>query len=292
VLLIGDSFMAALQVEHEQSLAGLMESELESVVGAPVAVWNGAVPAWDPPHYLIRAREVFAGPEPIDLVLVAVYLGNDIVDWKSDAFEARDPTPQPRARMPRRAAPAEWIDALARPLDNTLRQRSHLYVLARHGLTAIRMRAGLSTIYFPDEYLVQARNSARWDTTADILSGIAELANAREVPVLFVLIPPDFQVDPPLLHRHAAVFGIETSDIRIDQPNELLVGRLSDRGLTVLDPTPALRAAVAEGRRTHGSVDSHYTAHGHAVTWEFIRDEVVRHLEHDTSTHPSEIEKK
>src|SRR5437879_3707351 len=53
VLLLGDSFMEALQVEYEQSVAGLLEARLTSRLGEPVAVRNGGVGGWDPPQYLM-----------------------------------------------------------------------------------------------------------------------------------------------------------------------------------------------------------------------------------------------
>jgi len=63
VLLLGDSFMEALQVEYEQSVAGLLEARLTSRLGEPVAVRNGGVGGWDPPQYLMEARRRIGRPE-------------------------------------------------------------------------------------------------------------------------------------------------------------------------------------------------------------------------------------
>jgi hypothetical protein len=271
ILLLGDSFMAAIQVDHEQTLAGLMEADLSERFGRVVAVRNAAVPAWDPPHYLARSRHLIRDGVKPDLVIVAVYLGNDIVDWRRDRFEPVDPTPRPRFRTPRGIGARELTDALARPLDFGLRERSHLYVLGRKALTSLRMRVGLSTIYFPGEYLADAAGAPRWQITAGLLAEIAALWAEQDAPTLFVLIPPDFQVDPSILHRHAAAFGIDASAVAIDQPNHILGGLLRAEGLDVLDPTPALRAASRAGRATHGRVDSHFSADGHAVTWSYMQ---------------------
>ena len=58
ILVLGDSFMEALQVEYEESLAGWIERESVSTFGAETAVRNAAVGGWDPPQYLIRARQL------------------------------------------------------------------------------------------------------------------------------------------------------------------------------------------------------------------------------------------
>lgn len=275
VVLIGDSYMAAVQVDHEETLAGLMEAELGDELGEPVEVWNTAVPAWDPPHYLIKARRLLESEEAVDLILVAVYLGNDIVDWTREAFAPRHPSPRPQLRLPRQWAWGEWIEAIARPLDSELRQRSHLHILARTATSNLRMRLGLTSSSFPREYLAEEADSPRWENTAKLLAEIDAIAHDQGVPALFFLIPPKFQVDEAGLDRHLRVFDVDPADFRIDQPNELLGQRLEERGLQVLDATSALRQAVADGALPYGEVDTHFSSEGHEITWRVIREAVV-----------------
>lgn len=278
VLLLGDSFMAALQVEYEDSVAGLMEDGLREALGEPVAVRNTGVGAWDPPHYLIKIRRAL-DRNPADAVLVAVYLGNDVVAEPVDIFNPRHPTPRPRFSIPWSISPADWLVGVAAPIDFQLRQISHLYLLARSQLVEARMRLGLSSIYFPEEYLASEADSERWDVTANILEDIAREAAARDTPILFFLIPSHFQVIAADLDRHIRAFQLDTMNIRIDQPNELLGTRMRERGLPVLDVTFALRRAAAEGYRPYGQVDTHFNEIGHRVTWEAIREEVLQILE-------------
>lgn len=60
ILLLGDSFMEALQVEYEESLSGLLEGDFGLANGRPVMVRNTAVGGWDPPQYLLQARRSLA----------------------------------------------------------------------------------------------------------------------------------------------------------------------------------------------------------------------------------------
>ena len=278
VVVLGDSFMAALQVEYEDSFPGLMQSELAGLDGGPVGVRNTGVGAWDPPHYLMKIRRVLASEVP-EVAVVAVYLGNDVVERGVERFEPRKPYSQPRLSIPRSVSPGAWLTSVAAPIDFQLRRISHLYVLLRSQLVELRMRMGLSSIYFPEEYLASEAQSSRWDTTAAILGEIAYEASQYGVPVLFVLIPTHFQVLEEDLARHVNAFGLDTLDIRIDQPNEFLGDRLRQRGLEVLDPLPMLREAASRGEIPYGMVDTHYNEVGHRLTWEFVRDRVLEYLE-------------
>lgn len=277
VLLLGDSFMAALQVEYEESLAGLMERGLEDALRERVAVRNTGVGAWDPPHYLMKIRRAL-DREPADAVVVAVYLGNDVVSERWERFEPRDPVPRPAFSIPRSVSRSAWIEGVARPADFHFRRFSHLYLLARGQLLELRMRLGLTSIYFPAEFLAPEAGSPRWDVTAEILEDIANEARSRDTPILFFLIPAHFQVIPADLERHIRAFQLDTLDVRIDQPNELLGTRMRERGLHVLDVTGPLRTAAESGQRPYGQTDTHFSAIGHQVTWEAIKEEVARLL--------------
>ena len=281
VLVLGDSFMAALQVEYEESLPGLMQAELSAVGGGPVAVRNTGVGGWDPPHYLIKARQELSRKVP-ELVVVAVYLGNDVVERGMDHFEPRVPFPRPRFSIPTGLSPRAWVEAFAAPMDFRLRQVSHLYVLLRSQLVELRMRLGLSIVYFPQEYLASEAESPRWDVTAAILGEIQAEADAHGVPVIFVLIPAHFQVLEDELARHVNAFSLDTLEIRIDQPNDLLGDRLRSKGLEVLDPLPSLRAAADRGKIPYGRVDSHFNEAGHRVMWDHVRDRVLQVLQNDS----------
>ena len=64
ILLLGDSFVEAMQVEYEQSFAGLLEARLAQRFKYAVAVRNTGVAGWDPPQYLIQARRTLDRDRP------------------------------------------------------------------------------------------------------------------------------------------------------------------------------------------------------------------------------------
>ncbi len=173
ILLLGDSFMEALQVDYEQSLAGLLETRLAARLGETVAVRNTGVGGWDPPQYLMEARRE-VGREPLDLVLVSVYLGNDVVSRRIERYPPGPPVDAPfhQLRLPRRLTYGELVDAVFYPINDFLKARSHLFVLVKKEASTLRMRLGLTAEYFPDELL-------RREAASRVLSGPQGLQDRR-----------------------------------------------------------------------------------------------------------------
>ena len=266
VLLIGDSYMAALQVEYEQSFAGLMETELSEMLGTPVTVMNTGVGAWDASHYLLMARKALS-VDPPDLMVVAVYLGNDLVTERREAFRPVELVEHSELRWPRRLTADELVDAVARPINDRLETTSHLFVLGKTSLGSVLMRLGLTARYIPPELREDQRDWAAWDVTADVLAEIDALARDRGVPAIFALIPSNYQVDPELLRSHARALGLDPSTLDPEQPNRILGGALLDRGLAVVDLLPAFRSAHQAGDVLYGRIDPHFAPDGHREMW-------------------------
>jgi hypothetical protein len=278
ILLLGDSFVEAAQVEFEESLAGLLESRLSRRAGSVVAVRNTGVGGWDPPQYLVQARMAL-GREPFDLVLVAIFLGNDIVRDPPQDLPARAPVEEHEFRWPRRLSYGEVKDALLYPVNDVLEVRSQLFVLLKTRLGAVLMRLGLSAEYFPQEFFRSEAASPRWEVTATICEDIAKLAAAAGAPTVFLLLPAVFQVERSAFEEYLDGLGIDRSRVDLEQPNELLGAALRARGLTIVDVLPVLREAQSRGIRAYGNVDRHLSAEGHAVIAQHLEPIVASYLE-------------
>lgn len=279
VLVLGDSFMEALQVEYEETVPSLLEQRLPSLTGHTIAVRNAAVGGWDPPHYLRRLHSLLEDDaERYDLVLGFIYLGNDVVSRRPDEIPARTPKQTHPLRWPRSLAAAEVIDAWLYPINDFLETRSHLFVLAKRQLDVLLMRLGLTAAYFPEVLEEAQETSARWRTTADICADMTELAGRFEVPSLFVLLPAPVQVEGDTYRDYVEGFGIDTTTVDLDQPNRLLGRELEARGVALVDATRALREAYRRGDRLYGEVDRHFTAEGHRVVALDIEDRVAELL--------------
>ena len=277
ILLLGDSFMEALQTEYDQSLPGLLEARLAQRFHYAVGVRNTGVGGWDPPQYLIEARRTL-GREHFDLALVAVYLGNDIVPERIERYAPRAPVEVHRLHLPRQLSGREFIDAVLYPINDFLEVRSHLFILLKTRLQALRTRLGLTAEEFPVGLLREEAGSPRWSVTADILSDIRDVARAHSVPTLFVLIPAPYQVDSAEFHRSLRGFQIDSGAVDLDQPNRLLATAMRGHHLEVLDVLPEFREAQQAGSRLYGRVDRHLSPAGHDLLARLVEPLVVKRL--------------
>jgi hypothetical protein len=261
VLLLGDSFMEALQVDYEHSLAGLLDNSLSEVTGTTVAVRNAAISGWAPTQYLARARTLLPR-EDYGLVITALYVGNDARPERVDYFPPRPSTQLP-LRVPRELSRMELISAVLYPLNNLLEGRSHLYVMLRKRLETLRMRTGTSAQYFPPEFLKSEVNAERWRLTAEVSEEIAALARAHSAQALFVLLPSDFQIDPSNFHQQVRGFGLDTAAVDLDQPSRRLEEELTSRGLHVVNVLTEFRQLHDAGQGLYGKTDKHLSPAGH-----------------------------
>ena len=265
VLALGDSFLAAIQVEYEQTFAALAEQRLSAELGASTRVVNTAVGGWGPSQYRLRTRQELER-QSYDLVVAFLYLGNDVTGRDIEFFAPRENSIRHRFHWPRRATRQAIVDGLLYPANDALERRSHLYVLFKNQAWFLLVRWGLSARSFPSLLLPEQADSERWATTSRVCADLQREAEARGIPVLFVLLPGISEIDPEVAQSTARAFGVDPERLDLDQPSRRMSSELEKLGLKVLDMTPALRAARAAGRRDlYGSVDAHFAPAGHQV---------------------------
>jgi hypothetical protein len=284
MLAVGDSFVAGLQVEHADLMTTRLAEGLTRTLGRRVAPVASGVPGWGPAQYALEveheiARSRHDGHDGFDVVLVFLFLGNDVVANRSfapDEFERRFDRP---FRLPQAFTLAEFKAALLVPLDDFLEVRSHLYVLVDERLENLRIRLGMSPFFIPRTLLREMADAPAWDLTAEICAELAASAEAANVPVLFVLLPASYQVDRARFERHLTLLGVEPDSVDLEQPSRLLRATLSSRGLEVEDATPALVAAYERGARDlFGRIDAHFSPAGHRVVADWLEPLVRERL--------------
>lgn len=275
VLLLGDSFMQALQVEHEQSVATLLAADLERALGYPITVRNAGVDGWNPNQYLIRTRQLVAR-DTFALIVVAVFVGNDAVAEQVDYMPPRSPVEQHELRMPNGLSWAEIVNAWLAPINDVLERRSHLFTLMKNQMATVRMKLGLTAEYFPYEYRREQVASARWATTARVAAAQASLAARYGIPTLFVLVPERFQVYDELFAEYVSGFGIDVATVDLEQPSRELRRSFDGEGLSVVDALPSFRAARDSVPPLFGSVDRHLSPEGHVLLTSVIAPHAAR----------------
>jgi hypothetical protein len=262
VLLIGDSFAEAIQVEYEQSFAHLIEDSLSKALGREVVVRNAGVSDWSPNHYLIRARQLLAR-DTFDLVLVSVFAGNDAISTRIGYFPPREPVAKHPFRLPRALAWSEFVDAFLAPVNDAFEKRSHLFVLLKNQFAGLRMRMGVSADYLPQEFRRSEATSVRWRATAEVLASLRDLARSHGIPTLFVLLPERIQVHEADFQRYLAGVGVDSALVDLDQPVRNLAATFEAESLVVVNALAPFRSFAASGPKLYGTVDQHLSPEGH-----------------------------
>jgi len=284
ILAMGDSFTVAMQVEHEDSFVGLLESALSAELSQTVAIDNASSANFDLSRYRIQLRRQLSRT-PYDLVLVFLYTGNDIMLQIFDHFPA-NPNPPPTLQLPRDLSRSELENALLRPISNGLEASSHLFTLFKDRASLLLARLGLSRSAVPEVLLRANATDPRWEANGAFMGIMQMDATGYGVPIVFVLLPSRDQVDPAGVQRLAAAYGIAPSEFDSAQPARLLGEAAAQNGVELVDVLPAFREAYQESSPLFGSIDSHLSPAGHQVVAAVINARVLVLLEARTNGSP------
>ena len=164
------------------------------------------------------------------------------------------------------------------PINDFLAVHSQLYVFLKQRTAVLRMRARLTTEYFPEDLLRREAASPRWVVTAQICRDIRDLAQAHGAPTLFVLIPASFQVDTAAFYQALKGFKIDPGAVDLDQPDRLLASAMHAYQLEVVDVLLDFRRAERSGTRLYGTVDSHLSPAGHDLLERLIEPAVTERV--------------
>ena len=250
---LGDSFAVGPAVAFEDNYLTRLQSG-----SLPIEVLNFGVSGAGPREYRsILNRDVWRFHP--DFVLVSIFVGNDVTETLA---------------TPRHLHPdghALWV--LAKRGCRILAENR------RRGTDAAgvdRLTAGrLSEQTFGD---IEARRLAvcsrsqvqaldkKWQRTFDDLQGIVKDCRSEHVPVAFVLIPDEFQVNAEVLASAMSLGGYDAADIDLEMPQRKLSAFLEELKTPCLDLLPAFSGAP----ETYASRNTHWNARGNHLAAEQI----------------------
>lgn len=288
IVVVGDSFPQGLQVEREQTFPALLQDRLNRESSQRVEVINLSMDAYGTDRELLMYALLGWQFDP-DLVLLAVYAGNDIQDNQIDLEQRRygyrlerpfftlaGDAPQLHnspvfAPEDYPTAPVfEWLVGLQQaqtppPPENPPSQPAvtgqNPYQLA------YPVELGL---YLPeDSYWSDA-----WALTEALLIQFRDVVARHGIPFVVALIPDRRAVQRDDWSQVVNGYADQMPALRQADPTApttRLETFLNDQRIPVLDLTWALRSrADSTGERLYFPGDGHFTPLGHAVTAERI----------------------
>ena len=281
VLALGDSFTEAFQVAAEQSFPKIIEKLLNRNNPGGFLnyeVINAGVAGYGTDNELLFFENEGYKYEP-DLVLLALYIGNDIRNnWfpleNIDTGGFRKPYYVPSSDgLQLMSFPFVEHDSFVTRAKLFLNRNLVMYGFLREIRDRFRARTGgggngdripLDFGLFAPDYSQDWLTA--WSVTAQLLRKLRQQVAARGAKLVVMLIPTHFQVDKPGWDRLADRPALHSRVWDFEKPNRLLVEQLEADGVDYIDLLPLLRtAAAADNAEFYLPADGHWTAEGHRV---------------------------
>jgi hypothetical protein len=270
VLVVGDSITAGTQVRYEETWPEQLEAMLRGR-RTNIQVVNAAVDGYDLAQAYWMAKRLWPRFRPVVLV-VSIYLGNDIVDYEryaSAALPWRERSLKPWLRRHSYAyklAVGLKYKLLARRANTGThaagdgwRPRSVHAFEAMDGPQRTKVRrqflnADLLPYLKGDDHVMQ--------TTLRLLDSFRDLARSQSVPLVLVILPTKQQVIPSQRAEFISLHRLTESDLF--RPQKALLSWAQRHHVPCVDVTPALRAQASPDT-LFWPVDLHLSPAGHRV---------------------------
>lgn len=272
VLVLGDSFIEALQIPFEQSFPSLLQRELEGRVPGHVEVINASVSGWGTDDELKYLTSYGRQWKP-DLIVVAMTLYNDVNDNLRERFHTvRDGVLV--AKTGTRASFSQYTITQLKGFLATRFQTYQVLIRAKRSRETQAEARQLST-HMVDMFgsSPDGRMTRGLELTRLLLERIRVIAAEDRSRVVLVLIPLAVQ----LSNAQFAGFAESLPGAQVDQP-QVQMKRIGQRaGIDVIDLLSGFREWAATGAGPlYLSRDGHWDRSGHRLAARIVSTELLR----------------
>lgn len=276
VLVLGDSFMEALQVEFEASLPSLVEHTLAERSGKRIEVVNAGVSGWGTGDELRYLTQYGFSYQP-DLVLVAMTLHNDISDnLREEWYALRGETLVEQPKVPM-SSPRYGLVQLKAFLA-TRSQTYQLWRKVKHGGEMQRVGAEL------DRHIVElfrepptANIEHGYRLTELLLERMDSVTRAHGARMAMVLLPLRVQLSDSLFSEFVRSAGASLTQMPSEKPQRLMTETAARLGVPAVDLLMAFRQWTAWGREPlYLERDGHWNAAGHKLAAEVVTEGLLK----------------
>ena len=105
------------------------------------------------------------------------------------------------------------------------------------------------------------------------------LAIFPTIPVIFVAIPTNYQVEEDTFAIYLETLNFDSESVNLDQPNQMIAASFRNFGLEIIDPLPEFRRLYSEeGYVLYGKIDNHLNALGYKTLAQYVYPQVEKKL--------------
>lgn len=265
ILLLGDSFMEALQVPFEESFPFLLEQELARRTGRDIEVVNAGVSGWGTDDELRYLTKYGLQYQP-DLVVVAMTIHNDI----SDNFREDWHTVRNGVLFEEPKEPASYLRYKVIELKAFLATHFQTYQLWRK----VRHRAEIRQIGAQlNSHIVRLFQEppsdhirGGFEFTALLLQRIQEVTAAAGGETALVLLPLRVQLTDSSFAAFVRAANADTTTMPLTSPQRRLLATARGLDMPVVDLLPVFREwAASGGIDPYLEWDGHWNVTGHRI---------------------------
>lgn len=272
VLLLGDSFMEALQLPFESSFPSLVERLLAGRTGRRIEVVNASVSGWgtDDELQYLATRGLKWKP---DLIVVAMTLHNDIADNLRERFHTTR-----NGALVEQPAQVSFLEQRNIQAKTFLAARFHTYQLLvrarrfQETHSEARKLSGHVVDLFRNPTDPQIARGV--ELTSLLLKRIHRLASANTSVLTLVLLPLAVQLSDA---RFATFAASATDKLDMTRPQRMMTDVGRRLGIEVIDLLPGFREwTTGGGESLYLESDGHWNEEGHRLAARIVATELVR----------------
>ena len=275
ILILGDSYAAALEIPLEETFPRIMESILNEQGSDYFEVINGSAAARSTiEEYRFYKNEGYKYHP--DLVILAFAISNDLRLGGSINVELKKRELNVDTKREINNVKAR----LLKRIKSLMANQSRLYYVVGNtlpgafpGLAKLLRNAELLSRPTSRDLYIYAEKyppfvEARWGITFELISNLNNRVKADGARFAVLIIPNQFQIFTKdwdqLLNFNPEMrsFGWD-----LEKPNKILDKRLKESNLPFLDLLPFFRQQYREsGKRLYLRIDNHFNKRGHQLT--------------------------
>jgi hypothetical protein len=264
VLVLGDSFTFAEQVNLPETFVQRLEDQLNRTCPNPYRVLNAGSNGWATANELIYLAKEGVRYQP-DVIVLAFYVGNDVSDNFRRVAAARD---------------AEEADLALRGVDaldgfRKIARMSEVYTLFESGVLSKIPQLNSSADADSSEADIRAAPKTAedgveaWAITKGLIHRMNEIATSQGARLAVMIIPSADQVAGNTRNRQEQDDPDDEDTVAapgLENPQEKLSAITNELGVPTLDLLPALRRQATRSRnRLFFRQNAHFTPAGHEL---------------------------